>query len=135
VAQNSVPVRLPDGFGLNREVRRCKVDLTLDINTAAANDTAPLVILPQGGNFKLIPHLSRVSWQGAATTLTVSIIDSAGNVLMAAVDALTAGGINFSGEDLEVAVPADGIIRAKLATEAASAIGDVGQFFLAFVQE
>lgn len=135
VAQNSVPVRLPDGFGLNREVRRSKVDLTLDIGTAAAGDIAPLVILPQGGNFKLIPHLSRVSWQGAATTLTASLVDSAGNTLVAAVDALTAGGVNFSSEDLEIAVPADGIVQVKLVTEAASAIGDVGQFFLAFVQE
>jgi hypothetical protein len=84
---------------------------------------------------KLIPHLSRVSHQGAGSTLTVSLIDSADNVLCTAVNALTANGIAFASENMEVEVPDDGIIRVKLATEDAVVSGDVLQFLLVFVQE
>lgn len=134
-AQTSAPqVRLPDGFPLNRELRRFVETYTFD-TAAAANDLIPLVVLPQGGNVKLIPHLCRTSHQGAGTTLTVSIVDSAGNTLIAAVNALTANGISSSGENLEVAVPADGILIAKLVTEADVVAGDVLQVFIAFVQE
>lgn len=134
-AQVSAPQnRLPDGFPLNRELRRFVETYTFDA-AAAADDTFPLVVLPQGGNVKLIPHLSRVSHQGAGTTLTLSLIDSAGNVLCAAVNALTANGIAFSSENMEVEVPDDGIIRVKLATEDAVVATDVLQFLLVFVQE
>lgn len=134
-AQTSAPqVRLPDGFPLNRELRRFVETYTFDA-AAAANDTFNLCVLPQGGNVKLIPHLSRVSHQGSGTTLTVSLIDSAGNVLAAAVNALTANGIAFASENMEVEVPDDGIVAVKLATEADVVAGDVLQFLLVFVQE
>lgn len=134
-AQTSAPqVRLPDGFPLNRELRRFVETYTFDA-TAAANDLIPLVVLPQGGNVKLIPHLSRISHQGSGTTLTVSLVDSSGNVLCAAVNALTANGVAFASENMEVEVPDDGIIIAKLATEADVVSGDVLQFCLVFVQE
>ncbi|HEY1082212.1 MAG TPA: hypothetical protein VGE29_08120 [Prosthecobacter sp.] len=134
LAQASVPARLPDGFGLNREVRRFIEKYTFDA-APAANDLIPLVRMQPGGNVKLIPHLSRISHQGAGTTLTVSLVDSAGAVLFAAVNALTAGGINFGGEDLEVPLPADGQLFLKLATEADVVANDVLQVSLAFVQE
>lgn len=134
-AQTSgAPHRLPDGFPLNRELRRFVETYTFDA-TAAANDTFNLAVLPQGGNVKLIPSLSRVSHQGAGTTLTVSLIDSAGNTLAAAVNALTANGVAFAAEAMEVEVPDDGIIAVKLATEADVVSGDVLQFLLVFVQE
>lgn len=131
-AQVSVPNRLPDGIGLNRELRRFVETYTFDA-APAANDTFNLVKLPAGA--KLIPHLSRVSHQGDGTTLTVSLIDSAGNTLMAAVNALTANGVPFASEDMEVTVPDDGIIAVKLATEADVVADDVLQFLLVFVQE
>ena len=134
-AQTSQPPRLPDGFLLGRSLRRAKVDYTL---TAAFSGTSGtdynfvnLEILPPGA--KLIPHLCRVSHQGAASTLTVSLVDSAGTALSTTVDALTANGISFAKEDLEVGLQDDGIVQLKINTHAASAAADVIQVELVFV--
>ncbi|MBB5040593.1 hypothetical protein [Prosthecobacter dejongeii] len=133
-AQISVPARLPEGFGLNREVRRFTETYTLAA-TPANGDTINLVRLPAGGNLKLVPHLSRVAHFGAASAVSISLVDSADVTLVGAVDAHTANGIAFASEDLEVAVPADGVIRAKITAHTGLAAGQTLRFFLAFVQE
>lgn len=128
-AQVSVPPRLPDAFLLGRALMRAYVTYTYT-GAAAANDTINLCVLP--ADAVIIPHLCRVSHQGAGTTLTIALQDSAANTVAAAVDALTAGGINFANETLEVGLQSDGILVAKLATEAAVDAADVTQFEIVY---